>query len=34
MRILVVEDMVDIGEAIVARFERMGHAVDWEKDGA
>ncbi|POR47007.1 response regulator transcription factor [Bosea psychrotolerans] len=34
MRILVVEDMVDIGEAIVARFERMGHAVDWEQDGA
>ena len=33
MRILVVEDTADIGEAIVARLERMGHAVDWESDG-
>ena len=23
----------DVGEAIVARFERIGHTVDWEKDG-
>jgi two-component system response regulator TctD len=33
MRILLVEDTVDVGEAIVARFERIGHTVDWEKDG-
>ena len=34
MRILLVEDTVDVGEAIVARFERIGHRVDWEKDGS
>ncbi|MPR11292.1 response regulator transcription factor [Microvirga tunisiensis] len=33
MRILLVEDTIDVGEAIVARLERLGHAVDWEKDG-
>jgi two-component system response regulator TctD len=33
MRILVVEDMPDIAKAIVLRFEKMGHAVDWEADG-
>lgn len=33
MRILLVEDTADVGEAIVARFERMGHTVDWEKNG-
>ena len=33
MRILLVEDTVDVGEAIVARFERIGHTVDWERDG-
>jgi two-component system response regulator TctD len=33
MRILLVEDTVDVGEAIVARFERIGHTVDWETDG-
>jgi two-component system, OmpR family, response regulator TctD len=33
MRILLVEDTIDVGEAIVARFERIGHTVDWEKDG-
>ena len=33
MRILLVEDTLDVGEAIVARFERIGHTVDWEKDG-
>lgn len=33
MRILVVEDTLDVGEAIVARLERMGHAVDWQKTG-
>jgi two-component system response regulator TctD len=33
MRILVVEDVVDVGEAIVASLERIGHAVDWERDG-
>ena len=34
MRILLVEDTEDVGEAIVARFERIGHTVDWEKDGS
>ncbi len=33
MRILLVEDTVDAGKAIVARLRRMGHAVDWETDG-
>lgn len=33
MRILLVEDTVDIGEAIVASLGRLGHAVDWEIDG-
>lgn len=33
MRILLVEDTVDIGEAIVARLRRLGHVVDWEVDG-
>ncbi len=34
MRILLVEDTKDVGEAIVARLARIGHAVDWELDGA
>jgi two-component system response regulator TctD len=34
MRILLIEDTEDVGEAIVARLERIGHAVDWELDGA
>lgn len=33
MRVLLVEDIVDVGEAIVASLERMGHTVDWECDG-
>ncbi len=33
MRILVVEDTLDIGKVIVLRLEKMGHAVDWETDG-
>ncbi len=33
MRILLVEDTQDVGEAIVARFEKVGHAVDWLTDG-
>lgn len=33
MRILVVEDAAEIAKAIIKRFERMGHAVDWETDG-
>lgn len=33
MRILVVEDTEDVGEAIAARLERMGHGVDWLKTG-
>lgn len=33
MRIFLVEDTRDVGEAIVDRFTRGGHAVDWETDG-
>ncbi|PRH87596.1 DNA-binding response regulator [Labrys okinawensis] len=34
MRVLVVEDTADIAEAVVARLEAMGHAVDWEDNGS
>ncbi|PDT88739.1 DNA-binding response regulator [Bradyrhizobium sp. Y36] len=34
MRILVVEDTSDIAEAVVARLEAAGHAVDWGADGS
>lgn len=33
MRILLVEDTHDVGEAIVRRFEAVGHTVDWETHG-
>ncbi len=33
MRILLVEDTIDVGEAICRRFEAIGHMVDWAKDG-
>ncbi|BAF87951.1 MULTISPECIES: response regulator transcription factor [Azorhizobium] len=33
MRILLVEDTEEIGRAIAKRFERIGYAVDWERDG-
>jgi two-component system response regulator TctD len=33
MRILVVEDNADVGEAIVARLARLGHAIDWITSG-
>lgn len=33
MRILLVEDTHDVGEAIIRRFETIGHTVDWETDG-
>ncbi len=33
MRIFLIEDTRDVAEAIVDRFERDGHAVDWEADG-
>lgn len=33
MRILLVEDTKDVGEAISRRMEAIGHAVDWEVDG-
>ena len=33
MRILLVEDTPEIGAAVTSRFERIGYAVDWEKDG-
>lgn len=34
MRILLVEDTVDVGEAICRRFQATGHTVDWQTDGA
>jgi two-component system response regulator TctD len=34
VRILVVEDTVDVGEGVVACLRRLGHAVDWVRDGA
>ncbi|MCD7059130.1 response regulator transcription factor [Pelagibacterium xiamenense] len=34
MRILVVEDTEDVGEAVVGAFTRLGHAVDWQKTRA
>ena len=34
MRVLVVEDTHDVGEGVVACVERLGHAVDWARDGA
>lgn len=33
MRIFLVEDTHDVGEAIVEHFARIGHAVDWATDG-
>lgn len=33
MRILVVEDDADLGDALLKRLRREGHAVDWESDG-
>ncbi|MCA0341411.1 MAG: response regulator transcription factor, partial [Proteobacteria bacterium] len=33
MRILLVEDTDDVGEAISRRFEQIGHSVDWQVDG-
>ncbi len=33
MRILLVEDTRDVGEAIAVRLRGLGHAVDWEVDG-
>ena len=34
MRVLVVEDTADLGEGMVGCVGRMGHAVDWARDGA
>jgi two-component system response regulator TctD len=34
MRILLVEDTPDLGEAITARFRADGHAIEWQCDGA
>ena len=31
LRILVVEDTEDVGEAVVSALERAGHAVDWQR---
>lgn len=33
MRILLVEDDADLGDALVRRMRREGHAVDWQDDG-
>ncbi len=33
MRILVVEDDGDLGDAVQRRLKREGHAVDWQRDG-
>ncbi|WP_300615305.1 response regulator transcription factor [Dokdonella sp.] len=33
MRILVVEDDADLGDAILRRLRREGHGVDWQRDG-
>lgn len=33
MRIFLVEDTADVAEAIIERFARIGHAVDWETNG-
>lgn len=33
MRILIVEHTPEIAKAIEQRFEKLGHAVDWEKNG-
>ncbi|TIO06816.1 response regulator transcription factor [Mesorhizobium sp.] len=34
MRVLLIEDTHDVGEAICRRFQQTGHTVDWETDGA
>ncbi|NTJ62250.1 response regulator transcription factor [Agrobacterium rhizogenes] len=33
MRILLVEDTQDVGEAICRRFQAVGHTVDWQVNG-
>lgn len=33
MRILVVEDDRDLGDALLRQLRREGHAVDWQRDG-
>lgn len=33
MRILLVEDSVDVAEAIIASLSKIGHVVDWEAHG-
>ena len=34
MRILLVEDTLDLGEGVVMHLRHAGHTVDWETDGA
>ena len=33
MRVLIVEDVADVGEALVDTLEKLGHATDWAQDG-
>ncbi len=33
MRVLLVEDSVDVAQAIQAHLQRLGHTVDWESNG-
>lgn len=33
MRILLVEDDADLGDALLRRLRRDGYAVDWQRDG-
>jgi two-component system, OmpR family, response regulator TctD len=33
MRVLLVEDSVDVAQAIQAHLQRLGHTVDWEANG-
>jgi CheY-like chemotaxis protein len=33
VRILIVEDTLDVGEGVVESITAMGHSVDWAKDG-
>ena len=34
MRLLLVEDAADLGDAIVRRLRKLGYAIDWAADGS